>query len=429
MIGHRDTRRATLVLAAAGTSLVVLATPALAIVSATSSAGGVSIGSDAGNDSMVMACDSGDTVVNGGSTAPAIACTAVETVSVVDSGGTDNVNLGAVSLAAFPALTRVSVDVESNGVDSVIGSDVRDSVLAGTGDTVASGGGDDRIEGASNADGGSGDDLLIGIANSVQGGPGSDTLFNPQTGPIDGGAGYDTVVLDTTPFDVQQPINFQLTDSAIISVVPLDPPVTITTPSSAVEEYEITLLSGPMNDTVASQGYSGRVRVRMMGGADSFVGGVGQDVVDGGPGNDTLNAGDGADVVRGGDGNDTLSARDGTPDVIDCGEGTDSVVADRVDVVSGCETVSLPAPDTGKIAGPKKTVKGQKATFTFASEVPGALFECQVDKGRFKACKSPFRVKTSKLALGKHTLKVRAVQPAGNADPTPSTFKFKVIAP
>jgi hypothetical protein len=118
-------------------------------------------------------------------------------------------------------------------------------------------------------------------------------------------------------------------------------------------------------------------------------------------------------------------------DVVNCGAGTDSVTADAADALSNCESVSLPAPpapETGKIAGPKKVTKGQKASFTFASPTAGATFECQVDKGAFKACASPFKVKTKKLKTGKHTLSVRAVQPAGNPDLTPSTFKFKVVA-
>ena len=61
-----------------------------------------------------------------------------------------------------------------------------------------------------------------------------------------------------------------------------------------------------------------------------------------------------------------------------------------------------------------------------AASVASATFECQIDTGAFKACSSPFKLKTKKLKTGKHTLTVRAVQPAGNADPTPSTFKFKV---
>ena len=196
------------------------------------------------------------------------------------------------------------------------------------------------------------------------------------------------------------------------------------------EQFEVQLPDGSsFPQSIHSRTFSGRNVLRGYGGPDTLLTGVASDFLDGGNGNDTLDPGAGPDTVWGGAGNDSVSARDGSADLVDCGDGSDTVVADRADVLSGCESVSLPPPDTGKIIGPKKTVKGQKATFTFTSEVAGAAFECQVDGGAFKACTSPFKVKTKKLKVGKHTLKVRAVQPAGNLDPTPSTFKFKVVAP
>jgi hypothetical protein len=117
--------------------------------------------------------------------------------------------------------------------------------------------------------------------------------------------------------------------------------------------------------------------------------------------------------------------------VVECGPGNDTVTADRADVLSGCENVALPAPETSRIDGPTKVTTGTKAFFTFAASAAGATFECQVDAGAYKPCASPFKLKTKKLKTKtkKHTLSVRAVQPVGNADPTPSTFKFKVVAP
>jgi hypothetical protein len=40
-------------------------------------------------------------------------------------------------------------------------------------------------------------------------------------------------------------------------------------------------------------------------------------------------------------------------------------------------------------------------------------------------CDSPFRP-PNKLKLGKHSFSVRAIDAAGNADPTPAITKFKV---
>ncbi|HET6937533.1 MAG TPA: hypothetical protein VFI19_02960, partial [Nocardioides sp.] len=173
--------------------------------------------------------------------------------------------------------------------------------------------------------------------------------------------------------------------------------------------------------------YSGALVVETLDGNDTVRGGPGADVIDGGAGNDSLDPGPGADVVRGGTGNDTISVRDGVADSVDCGDGVDTVVADRADVLRGCENVALPPPDTNQIVGPQKVKKGKKPTFTFGSPAAGAQFECAIDAGPYKPCESPFHVKTNKLPAGKHTLSVRAIQPAGNADPTPSTFLFKVL--
>ncbi len=86
----------------------------------------------------------------------------------------------------------------------------------------------------------------------------------------------------------------------------------------------------------------------------------------------------------------------------------------------------LAAPNTILGSHPKKTIKSKgkkvKVKFTFSSDVPGATFECKLDKGSFAPCTSP---KTYKVKVGKHTFSVDAVGAAG-ADQTPATFKFKV---
>jgi Ca2+-binding RTX toxin-like protein len=75
------------------------------------------------------------------------------------------------------------------------------------------------------------------------------------------------------------------------------------------------------------------------GGGDRLSGGSGQDELDGGPGPDLLVGGSGEDEVSGGPGNDRLDTRDGSFDVVDCGRGRDTAVADRRDEVDGCERV------------------------------------------------------------------------------------------
>jgi hypothetical protein len=74
-------------------------------------------------------------------------------------------------------------------------------------------------------------------------------------------------------------------------------------------------------------------------------------------------------------------------------------------------------------APPKKTEK-EKAKLKFTSSEPGSTFECKLDKGRYKRCASPRKLKN--LDDGKHKFRVRAVDSAGNADPTPDKAKWKV---
>jgi hypothetical protein len=379
----------------------------------------VTITSNAAGDVMAMTCFVGQAAVNGDPVLPVMDCQDVAFVEVDADGGADTVDLGGVTRLAFPALNQTSVDVEDAFADSVVGSEGRDVVHADIGDTVFTGVGDDWVEGAGSASGGEGNDTLRQVSGSVLGGSGDDLIVTPGAGPLDGGSGFDTVVVDFSIFTSQVALGLAITDTSINS----------TTDTAGIEAYDVTSSDGVKADSVDSRFYSGRVSFHSRAGDDTFLGGPGADVADLGPGNDVVDPGPGSDFVLGGDGDDTVAARDGFGDVVECGPGNDTVTADRVDVLSGCENVSLPAPETSRIDGPKKVTKGIKAFFTFAASVAGATFECQLDKGAFKACSSPFKVKTKKLKTRKHTLSVRAVQPAGNADPTPSTFKFKVVAP
>ena len=83
-------------------------------------------------------------------------------------------------------------------------------------------------------------------------------------------------------------------------------------------------------------------------------------------------------------------------------------------------------PETSFSKAPKKKVKSKKrkakikASFS-ADEV--ATFECAIDGKDFSACGSTL---SFKAATGKHTLEVRAVDSAGNVDPTPAKATFKV---
>jgi hypothetical protein len=87
----------------------------------------------------------------------------------------------------------------------------------------------------------------------------------------------------------------------------------------------------------------------------------------------------------------------------------------------------LPLPDVTapatKIA--KRTVRPGKrrVTLTFGSNELGS-FLCKLDRRKQAKCRSP---KTyTGLAAGVHTVKVRAVDSAGNVDPTPAVARFSI---
>jgi hypothetical protein len=90
-------------------------------------------------------------------------------------------------------------------------------------------------------------------------------------------------------------------------------------------------------------------RLSSLGGADDLRGRGGHDCLFGAGGSDLLVGGSGGDYLAAGTGADRVDARDGRRDNIACGSGWDVVVADRIDVIHGCETVKVPPPDSAAL--------------------------------------------------------------------------------
>ncbi len=86
-------------------------------------------------------------------------------------------------------------------------------------------------------------------------------------------------------------------------------------------------------------------------------------------------------------------------------------------------------PDTFISSGPASVTGETDASFVFASTVENSTFQCSLDGSEFVNCTSP--VNFTGLAGGNHSLRVRATDAAGNADPTPATsnWDIDVIAP
>ena len=96
------------------------------------------------------------------------------------------------------------------------------------------------------------------------------------------------------------------------------------------------------------------------------------------------------------------------------------------DATPASTTFTVLAPDTNITANPGATTASSTTTFSFvATPSAGSSFECALDNAAFAACTSP---KTySGITVGSHTLRVRAVAPAGT-DPTPASHTWVMTA-
>jgi hypothetical protein len=82
-------------------------------------------------------------------------------------------------------------------------------------------------------------------------------------------------------------------------------------------------------------------------------------------------------------------------------------------------------PQTSFRRKPPKRTSDRTPTFRFASDERGSAFQCKVDRKPYRRCRSPFT--TSRLALGRHTFRVRARDATGLLDPSPATYAFRVV--
>lgn len=187
------------------------------------------------------------------------------------------------------------------------------------------------------------------------------------------------------------------------------------------------------------------------------------DFLYGDSGNNQLLGRPGPDTYFALGGDDSILANSGDPDlVIDCGEGIDSALIDQPPIVDpvpvGCETVESAepnnfepppltpkqtappappvtppppvdrkAPTTRLTHHPPKVLTSRRArrrvVFSFASNEPGASFRCGIDRRPPTPCRSP---RAYLVGRGAHTVRVRSIDAAGNVDPTPALFRFRV---
>jgi len=82
------------------------------------------------------------------------------------------------------------------------------------------------------------------------------------------------------------------------------------------------------------------------------------------------------------------------------------------------------APQTAIVAGPRRRTARRRAKFRWRASEPVARSECKLDRGQFERCDSPHRVR---VPPGRHRFRVRAIDLAGNLDPTPAKRAWKVL--
>ena len=87
--------------------------------------------------------------------------------------------------------------------------------------------------------------------------------------------------------------------------------------------------------------------------------------------------------------------------------------------------VDTTPPNTTMVVNPGMPITNQTSfTATFVIILDGSTFECSLDGAAFTPCTSPYT--GTGLADGEHTFQGRAIDPAGNVDPTPASHTWLV---
>ncbi len=377
-----------------------------------------------------------DPAVAGGCNPPAsgeVVCpVAAAPDSIVLAGLAGNDDLFA---AGFPATTSVIVLGGADG-DNLTGGDTEDAVVDGDGDdTVNAGSGDDAVpnnEGDDNLHAGSGEDLFV-----------SDSVCEGEL--LDGGPDRDNA--NWANFDLAITIDMgadiagRAGAGGQLTCAGEGPPTNL----EAIEDTEGTNLADTMIGDADPNQLLGRR------GADAYF----------------ANAGD-----------DTILANSGIPTddpdpTIDCGEGWDTALIDFPEngpdaVPAACEDIEErapnsfrppgtppgpnPEPPTGEtppalvlVEPPLRPVKDRQppqtrllrrpprvlfttgsrraVTLSFAASEPGASFRCKLDRQPFRPCRSP---RVYRLVPSLHSLRVLAIDRAGNRDRTPALLRLRV---
>ena len=84
------------------------------------------------------------------------------------------------------------------------------------------------------------------------------------------------------------------------------------------------------------------------------------------------------------------------------------------------------APQTTITKDPRRRSSKRSPRLRFRANEP-ASFECSLDRRHFSPCESPLRLR--RLSVHRHRFAVRAIDAAGNVDPSPAKARFRIIPP
>ncbi|MFN8442089.1 MAG: immunoglobulin domain-containing protein [Caldilineaceae bacterium] len=93
-------------------------------------------------------------------------------------------------------------------------------------------------------------------------------------------------------------------------------------------------------------------------------------------------------------------------------------------VVNALPPLDTTPPDTTLTEFPVSPSYSSSATFRFSSNEINSIFACSLDSSPFTGCTSPQNY--TGLSNGNHTFQVRAVDAAGNIDPSPASYTWMI---
>jgi len=337
----------------------------------------------------------------------------LDSLLLAGMGGDDELNAG-----GFPSTASVVI-LGGNGDDELTGGELSEDVLV-----------DGPDDGADTSTALGGDDALLhnGGADELLGGTGNDLFLSVSIcdeESIAGGAGRDN------------------SSWARLNAVGVAADLALGRAGEVGAGGLPACAGGAFDSLLSVEDLEGSNQ------ADAFAGDFGRNQLLGHGGPDSYFAAAGDDSVLANSGDDDTA--------IDCGEGTDSALIDfrpqfNDPVPINCESVreaaknnfrtvtELPppppppepppadriAPRTRITFGPAKllTAHGpRRVVFRFGSNERGSSFRCKLDRRPYRPCASP---KAYAAGRGAHAFRVFAIDSAGNRDPSPALFRFRV---